>query len=48
VTQRVVAVQAAPRANQQPEPLIETIMHLAGGHRRHPRSGQFDGQRNPV
>ena len=29
VAQRVVAFQAAPRADQQPEPLIETITHLA-------------------
>jgi hypothetical protein len=36
VAQGVVACQAAPRAHQQAEPLIETITHLAGGHRRHP------------
>ncbi len=48
MTQRVVAFQAAPRADQQPEPLIETITHLARRHRRHPRGRQLDGQRNPV
>ena len=48
MAQRVVACQAAPRADQQPEPLIETITHLAGGHRRHPRGRQLDGQRDAV
>ena len=48
VAQRLVACQAAPRAHQQPEPLIETITHLAGGHRRHPRGRQLDGQRDAV
>ncbi len=48
MAQGVVAFQAAPRADQQPEPLIETITHLAGGHRRHPRGRQLDGQRDPV
>ena len=48
MAQRLVACQAAPRADQQPEPLIETITHLAGGHRRHPRGRQLDGQRYPV
>ena len=31
-----------------PEPLIETITHLAGGHRRHARGDQLDGQRDAV
>ena len=48
MAQRLVACQAAPRADQQPEPVIETITHLAGGHRRHPRGRQLDGQWNPV
>ena len=48
MAQRVMAFQAAPRADQQPEPLIQTIPHLARGHRRHPRGRQLDGQRNPV
>ena len=48
MAQRVVAFQAAPRPDQQPEPVIETITHLAGGHRRHPRGRQLDGQRDPV
>ena len=26
----------------------ETITHLAGGHRRHPRGRQLDGQRDAV
>jgi hypothetical protein len=28
--------------------VIKTITHFPGGHRRHPRGGQFDGQGNPV
>ena len=48
MAQRLVAFQAAPRPDQQPEPVIETITHLAGGHRRHPRGRQLDGQRDPV
>ena len=48
MTQCLVAFQAAPRADQQPEPLIETITHLAYRHRRHPRGRQLDGQRDPV
>ena len=48
MAQRVVAFQAAPRADQQPEPVIKTITHFTGGHRRHPGGGQFDGQWNPV
>ena len=48
MAQRVVALQAAPGADQQPEPLIETITDLARRHRRHPRGRQLDGQRNPV
>jgi hypothetical protein len=36
MTERLVACQAAPRADQQPETVIEAITHLAGGHRRHP------------
>jgi hypothetical protein len=38
----------APRPDQQPQPLIEPIAHLARGHGRHPRGRQFDGQRDPV
>jgi hypothetical protein len=48
VAQRVVAFQAAPRADQQPEPVIKAITHFTGGHRRHPGGSQFDGQWNPV
>ena len=48
VAQSVVAFQTAPRPDQQPQPLIEPIPHLAGGHRRHPRGRQFDGQRDSV
>ena len=48
MAQRVVALQAAPRSDQQPEPLIETITDLARRHRRHPRGRQLDGQGNPV
>src|SRR6516164_4443510 len=48
MTQRVVAAQAAPRADQQPEPMIETIAYLAGGHRRHSRRGQLNRQRDAV
>ena len=48
VAQRVVALQAAPGADQQPEPLIQTVTDLARRHRRHPRGRQLDGQRNPV
>ena len=48
VTQRLVAFQAAPRPDQQPEPVIETITHLADRHRRHPRGRQLDRQRDPV
>ena len=48
MAQGVVAFQSTPRAHQQPEPLIEPIAHLARGHGRHPRRGQFDGQRDPV
>jgi len=35
VAQRVVAFQSAPGADQQPEPVIKTITHFTGGHRRH-------------
>jgi len=45
VAQRMVMGQAAPGADQQPEPLIEPIPHLNGRHRRHPRGRQLDGQR---
>jgi len=48
MTERLVASQAAPRADQQPETLIEAITHVADGHRRHPRGRQLDGQRDPV
>ena len=48
MAQRVVACQAAPGADQQPEPLIETITHLTCGHRRHPRGRQLDRQGYPV
>jgi len=44
MTERLVARQAAPRADQQPETVIEAITHVAGGHRRHPRGRQLDGQ----
>jgi hypothetical protein len=43
-----VTCQAAPGANQQPEPLIQTVTDLAGRHRRHPRGRQLDRQRDPV
>ena len=33
----MLALQSAPRADQQPEPVIATISHFTGGHRRHPR-----------
>ena len=48
MAQCLVAFQPAPRADQQPEPLIQTITHLARGHGRHPRGRQLDGQRDPV
>src|SRR6478672_11902852 len=48
VAQRVVTFQSAPRTDQQPEPVIKAITHFTGGHRRHPRGGQFDGQWNPI
>ena len=48
VAQRVVAFQSAPRADQQPKAVIKTITHFTGGHRRHSRGGQLDGQRNPI
>jgi hypothetical protein len=48
VAQRVVAFQSATRPDQQPESLIETITHFARRHRRHPRGGQLDRQREPI
>jgi len=48
VAQRVVTFQSLPRTDQQPEPVIKAITHFTGGHRRHPRGGQFDGQWNPI
>jgi hypothetical protein len=36
VAQRLMARQPTPGPHQQPEPLIQTITHLAGGHRLHP------------
>ncbi len=48
VAQRLVALQPAPRSRQQPEPVTETVPHLLGAHRHHPRRRQLDRQRDPV
>ncbi len=48
MAQRLVALQAPAGADQQPEPLIETITDLFHRHGRHPGGCQFDGQGNPV
>ena len=48
VAQRLVACQPAPGADQQPEPVIKAITHFTGGHRRHPRRREFDGQWYPI
>ena len=48
VAQRLVALQPAPRPDQQPEPVVEAIAHLDRGHRLHPRGGQLDRQRDAV
>ncbi len=48
VAQGLVAFRPAPGADQQPEPLIKTITHLARRHRRHPRNRQLDRQRDAV
>ena len=49
MAQRLVAcpTRAATRPAAS-EPPIKTIPHLAGSHRRHPRRGQLDSQRNPI
>ena len=48
MAQRVVAFHSAPGADQQPEPVIETIPDIASRHRRHTRGCQLDSQRNSV
>ena len=39
-----MALEPAPRPDQQPEPVIEAIAHLGDRHGQHPRCGQLDRQ----
>ncbi|HTX96901.1 MAG TPA: hypothetical protein VME67_19860 [Mycobacterium sp.] len=48
MAQHLVACQPPPRSHQQPEPLIQTITHLARSHRCHPCGRQLDGQWDAV
>ena len=48
VAQRLVALQSAPRADEQPEPVVQPIAHLGDRHRQQARRGQLDRQRDPV
>ena len=48
VAQRLMALQTAPRSDQQPEPVVEPVAHLGDRHRQHARCGQLDRQRDAV
>ena len=48
MAQGLMAFQAAPRPDQQPEPVVEPIAHLGDRHRLQARGGQLDRQRDPV
>ncbi len=48
MAQRLMAFQTAPRADQQPEPVVEAITHFDDGHRLQARGGQLDRQRDSV
>jgi len=40
--------QAASRSDEQSEPVIKTITHFIGGHRRHSGGCELDRQGNPI
>ncbi|MGA7538294.1 MAG: hypothetical protein WBW93_05960 [Steroidobacteraceae bacterium] len=49
MTQRLMALKRTPgTADKQPEPLIETVADLPKAHSAHPRSGEFDRERNTI
>jgi hypothetical protein len=48
VTQRLVTLESAVRADQQPEPVVEAIPKFGDVHGLHPGRRQLDGQRDPV
>ena len=48
VAERLLAIRAAGGPLQHPEAITETIPDLARAHRRHPRCGQLDAERETV
>ena len=48
VPQRRLAIRPELGPGQQPEPVAEPVPHLDRAHRRHPRRGQLDAERQPV
>ena len=48
VPQRRLAIGPELGSGQQPEPVAQPVAHLDRAHRRHPRRGQLDAERQPV
>ena len=43
-----MALESAPTASEQSEPVTQSVANFLGAHRHHSRRGQLDGECNSV